>query len=167
MKVGGTISVVSSYPSSGCVRILKLEVYMNIRRRTVLDHHEPYCFWRTDFITSTSPLLHLGSPFYGWPWCKVFMPPASAEVCSWCPSATTLTAGTWWKTCGIGFLQYGLFIPSAEGCALESTALNQWPRGWERILSNKLEPTSSHKPGAERTSDKGSGRARKLKSIGI
>lgn len=145
---------------------LKLEVYMNIRRRTVLDHHEPYCFSRTDFITSTSSLLHLGFPFYGWPWCKVFMPPASAEVCSWCPSATALTAGTWWKTCGIRFLQYGLFIPSAEGCALESTALNQWPRGWERILSDKLEPTSSHKR-AERTSDNGSGRARKLKSIGI
>lgn len=47
MKVGGTISVILSYPSSGCQRILKLEVYMNIRRRTVLDHHEPYCFSRT------------------------------------------------------------------------------------------------------------------------
>lgn len=141
MKVGGTISVILSYPSSGCLRIFKLEVYMNIRQCTALDHHEPYCICRS--------WLHYQHQLFTPGWSSILSTTVVGNY-----HATSLRRGlqlayigsnidcrTWWKTCGICFLQYGLFIPTVEGCALESTGLNQWPWGWERILLDKLEPT--------------------------
>lgn len=127
MKVGGTISVISSYPSSGCLRILKLEVYMNIRRHTVLDLHEPYRFSRTDFITSTSSLLHSGFPFYGWSWCEIFfnairglrLPSVGHSI-----DCRNLMESMWHLLSPI----WPVYSHSG-GCALESAALNQWPRG--------------------------------------
>lgn len=59
MEVGGTISVILSYPSSACLRILKLEAYMNMRQDTALNLRDPYCFCWIDFITSTDSLLQV------------------------------------------------------------------------------------------------------------
>lgn len=46
------------------------------------------------------------------------------------------------KNRGICLLRHDLFIRTVDGSGLESATANQWPRGRERILNDKLNPTS-------------------------
>lgn len=106
---------------------------MNLCGCTVLEHQEAYCFSRTDFITTTGSLFLVEFPFYRRPWCAI-----SHRGLQLASIATTLTAGFNEKP----WHQYDLFIRTVDGSGLESATANQWPLGRERILNDKLNPTS-------------------------